>query len=112
MSAVENTSMISDVGLNIFQLRILLRVLQSKIGAKMFEPEHMIKVLSGNMTLPKFREHNYYHEAGSKPELILFWVRDIVAVYKKENNILIDYGDIHINKIKGIDIVVGGDNGQ
>ena len=39
MSAVETTSMISDVGLNISQLRILLRILRNKLGAKMFETE-------------------------------------------------------------------------
>ena len=39
MSAVETTSMISDVDLNISQLCILLRILRYKLGAKMFEPE-------------------------------------------------------------------------
>ena len=36
------------------------------------------------MKSPKFGEYNYYHETGTKPELILFWVRDTVAVFKKE----------------------------
>ena len=43
-----------------------------------------MKALSGYMVLPKFGECNYYHEAGSKPEFILYWVCDIVAVCKKE----------------------------
>ena len=70
----------------------------------------MMKGLSGDMTLPKFGEYNYYHEAGSKPELILFWVRDIFTVYKKEKQLLIDSSDIDIYGINTIDIVVGGDH--
>ena len=58
------------------------------------------------------KEHNYYHEAGSKPEIILFWVRDIVAVYKKETQVLIDSSDIDIYNIDRIDIVVVSDHGR
>ena len=72
-----------DVGLNNSHLHILLTTLRKKLGAEIFEPEYLMKALSGNMILPKFKEHNYYHVAKSKPELLLFWVRDIVAVYKK-----------------------------
>ena len=43
----------------------------------------MIKTLGGDMIFPKFGEYSYYHEAGSKSDLILFRVCDIVAVYKK-----------------------------
>ena len=32
----------------------------------------MIKILNGGMILSNFCEYNYYHEAGSKPEFILF----------------------------------------
>ena len=39
ISAVETTSMMNDVGLNISQLHILLRILRNKLGAKIFEPE-------------------------------------------------------------------------
>ena len=39
MSVVETTSMMSDVGLNISQLRIFLRILRNKLGANIFEPE-------------------------------------------------------------------------
>ena len=39
MSAVETASIMSDVGLDISQLRILLRILRNKLGARMFEPE-------------------------------------------------------------------------
>ena len=47
MSAVETASMMSDDGLNISQLRILLRILRNKLGAKIFEPENIMKNLSG-----------------------------------------------------------------
>ena len=71
--------MMSDVGLNISQLRILLRILRNKLGAKTFEPENIMKSLSGDMILPKFGEYKYYHETRSKPEHILLWVRDTIA---------------------------------
>ena len=32
MSAVESASMMSDVGLNLYQLRIILRILRNKLG--------------------------------------------------------------------------------
>ena len=78
----------------------------------MFEPENIMKSLSGDMILPKFGEYKYYHETGSKPEHILFWVRDTVAVFKKETQLLIESGDLDISNINRIDIVVGGDHGQ
>ena len=84
MSAIESTSMMSDIGLNISQLRVLLRILRNKLGAKMLEPEKMIKSLSGDVIIPNFGEYNYHHETGTKPELILFWARDDVAVFKRE----------------------------
>ena len=59
MSAVEAASLMSDVGLNIYQLRILLRMLRNKLGAKMFEPENVMTSLSGDMILPKFGEYKY-----------------------------------------------------
>ena len=73
-----------------------------------------MKALNGDMILPKFREYSYFHEAGSKSELILFWVRNIVAVYRKETRILIDSSDIGINKMNriDIDIVVSGNHRQ
>ena len=52
----------------------------------MFEPEIMIKSLSGDMISPKFGEFNYYHKTGTKHGLILLWVRDNVAVLKKRHN--------------------------
>ena len=71
MSAVETASMMSDVSLNISQLRILFKILRNKLGAKMCEPESIMKSLSRDMILLKFGEYKYYHEVGSKPEYIL-----------------------------------------
>ena len=64
------------------------------------------------MILPKFGEYKYCTETGSKPEHLLFWVRDTVAIFKKETQLLIESGDINLSDIDRIDIVVGGDYGQ
>ena len=72
----------------------------------------LLKFLSGDMILPKFREYNYYHEARSKPGLIIFWIRDIVSFYKKESQMFIDSDDINIYEINRIDIVVSANHGQ
>ena len=77
MLDVESASMMIDVGLNISQLRIILRILRNKLGTKCFEPENIMNSFSGDMILPKFGEYKYYHETGSKPEHVLFWVRDL-----------------------------------
>ena len=100
----------SDVGLNISQLRILLRILRNKLGANFFEPKKMMDSLSDDITLHKFWWYNYYYKPGSKPKLLLFWVCDIFAVYKKEKQLLNNSGDIDIYEINRIDIVVGGDH--
>ena len=113
MSAVETESLMSDVGLNISQLRILLRILRNKLGANIFKLENIMKSLRGDMILPKFGEYKYNNiERGSKLEHILFWVRDTVAIFKKETQLLIECGDMNISNINRIDIVVGGDHGQ
>ena len=85
-----------DVGITVSQLRILLRIVRNKLGAKIFETKKMMNILSGDMILFKVGEYNYYNKPGSKPELILFLVRDIVAVYRKETRLLIDSGDTYI----------------
>ena len=41
-----------------------------------------MKSLSGDMMIPKFGEYDYYYETRTKSELILFWIRDIVAIFK------------------------------
>ena len=44
----------SDVGLNISPLRILLRILRNKLGAKTFEPENIIDILKNiNVDIPQ-----------------------------------------------------------
>ena len=35
------------------------------------------------MINPQFGEYNYVREVRSKPEYILYWVRDSVAIFKK-----------------------------
>ena len=112
MSAVETTSIMSDVGLDIYQLRIIIRILRNKLGAKMFEPENIIKSLSGDMILPKFGEYKYYHEEGNESEYILLWVCDTVDIFKKETQLLLESGVIDVYNINRMDIVVGGDYGQ
>ena len=73
MSAVETASLMSDIGLNISQLRILLRILRNKLGEKIFEPENIMKSLSGNMILPKFGEYKYNNmEKGSNLNTFYF----------------------------------------
>ena len=52
MSAIETASMMSDIALNISQLRILLRILRLNIGAKLLEPDVRIKDVSGKMIEP------------------------------------------------------------
>ena len=59
MSAVETASIMSDVGINISQLCILLRILHNKLGKNMFEPENIMKNLRGDMILPKFGDYKY-----------------------------------------------------
>ena len=83
MLAIVTTSLMSDIGLIISQLHILLRILRNKLGAKIFEPENIMKNLSGDMILPKFGEYKYNNmKKGTKPEVVLFWVRDTVVVFK------------------------------
>ena len=49
------------------------------------------------MIIPKFGEYNYYHETGTKLELILFWVRDTIAIFKKKSQLLIESGDMNLS---------------
>ena len=56
MSTIETASMMNDVGIHISQLRIILRVLRHKIGAKLFEPESKMTNICGEMIVPQFGE--------------------------------------------------------
>ena len=70
-----------------------------------------MKSLSGDMILPKFGEYKYYHETGSKPEHF-FLVRDTVAVFQKETQLLIESDNIDVSDTDRTDKVVDGDHGQ
>ena len=49
---IETASMMDDVGVNISQFHILLRILRYKIGPKLFEPETKITDLCGKIIVP------------------------------------------------------------
>ena len=55
----------SDIGLNISQLHILLRMLHYKLGANSFEIEYNMKELRGETVLAEFGEYSYIYEDGS-----------------------------------------------
>ena len=112
MFAIETASVMNDVGINISQLRILLRILLHKIGAKFFEPESRMIGLYGEMIVPHFGEYTYIHEVGSKPELILYWIRDFTAIFKKEISLLVKYNILNLGDLSRIDVAIGGDHGQ
>ena len=101
MSAFETVSMTNGVGINISPLRILLKILRYKIGANLFEPE--TKMIG---------EYNYIHEFDSKPELILYWVRDFSAALKKGITLFIYSKQLRVNEISRIDVIVGGNHGK
>ena len=46
----------------------------------MFKPESEMTYLCGEMIVPRFGEYKYIHEVGSKPEVILYWIRDSTAI--------------------------------
>ena len=112
MSAIETASMMNDVGINTSQLRILFRILQHKIGAKLFEPESKMVDLRGEMIVPQIGEYKYIHEIGSNPGLILYWVRDSTTIFNKEISLLIKCNIINVDNISSIDVIVGSDHGQ
>ena len=41
--------------------------------------------LCGKMIVTQFGEYKYIYEIGSKSELILYWVRDSIAIFMKKN---------------------------
>ena len=93
-------------------MRILLRILRHKIGARLYEPESKIVDLRGEMITQQFGEYNYTHETGTTPEAILYWVRDYTAIFKKEISFLIKCNLIIIDDISRINVAVGGEHGQ
>ena len=83
MSAIETASMMNDIGINISQLRILLRILRYKIGDKLFDSESKIVDLRGEMIVPQFSEDKYIHETSIKPESILYWFEILLQYLRK-----------------------------
>ena len=112
MSAIETASMMNDVDINISQLCNLLRILRHKIGAKLFEPESKMIDLCGEMIVPQFGEYKYIHEVGSKPELIIYWIRDSTAMFKKEISLFVKSNIWNLDNLSRIDVEIGGDHGQ
>ena len=86
MSDVESTSMISDVDLNISQLRILLRILCNKLSTKMFEPENIMKSLSGDIILPKFSEYKHDNEKEVNLNTFYFGLVILLLFLRKRHN--------------------------
>ena len=39
--------------------------------------------LCGEIIVPQFGEYKCIHEIGRKPELLLYWVRNYVTIFKK-----------------------------
>ena len=74
MSDIETISMMNDGGINISQSRILFRIYNTKIDAKLFESETKMTDLCGEMVASQFSEYKYIHEVDSKPKLTLYWV--------------------------------------
>ena len=68
--------------------------------------------LCGEIISPQSREYKYIHEISSKPDLILYWVRDSVAIFKKEISLLINSIHLTVNEVSRIDVIDGGDHGQ
>ena len=102
--------MMNDVGVDISQLRVLLRILRHKIGAKLFEPESKIIDLCGEIIVPKFGEYKYIHEVGSKPELILYWVHNFTTIFRKQISLLVNSNILNLDDLSRIDVVIYGDH--
>ena len=112
MSVVETASMLNDVDIYISQLRILFRIVRHKIGDKLFKLETKMIDLFGEMIAPQFGKYKCIPEVWSESELILYRVRDYVAIFKKVTTLLTNSNQLIVNKIFRIDIIVGGDHDQ
>ena len=71
-SYIETTSMMGDVGSNIYSLCIFLRILRYKLWSKLFELDYKIIDVCREIILPQFVEYSYTHEVESKSKLIWF----------------------------------------
>ena len=69
--------------------------------------------LCGEIIVLQFGEYKHIHEIDSKPGVILYWVRDYVAISKKDIRLLIKANQLKFDEISRIDVIVGGgDHGQ
>ena len=68
--------------------------------------------LRGEIISSQFGEYKYTHETGTKPESILYWVRDSTAIFKKEISLWIKFNLTINDDVSRTDVVVGGDHGQ
>ena len=98
--------MLSDARLNISQFVFFIRNLRYKLRAKLFETKYKMKELYGETIFPEFGKYSYVHENDSKLELILFWIRNLISILKKETNILINFVKLNANNIDRIDILL------
>ena len=57
--------------------------------------------LCGEMIIPQFGEYKYVHESRFKPELIFYWVRDSVPIFKKENNLPTNSNQLIVDNFLG-----------
>ena len=65
--------MMSNVGLHISELGILLQILRYKLQAKLFKLEYKMIDFCGETISPQFGEYRYILRVGSKPKSILLW---------------------------------------
>ena len=56
---METIIIMSDIGLNILELRILLHILRYKIDAKMFEQRIIMKKFSRKLIKPQVGQYAY-----------------------------------------------------
>ena len=80
----------------------------TRFDAKLFEPESKMTNLCGEMIIPQFRKYKYIHEIGSRPGLFLYWIRDSVAIFKKEISLFINCNQLIFNERSWIDVIVSG----
>lgn len=113
MTTVETTNMISDVGLNTTQVLIDIRISRHKLGViLMLESKIKLETSCSEMIQPEFGEYKVYYEVGIKPELLLYWVRHAVAIFKKKTKLLIESQLANRNESSRINVVIEGNHGQ
>ena len=69
----------SDIGLNILELRILLHILRYKIDAKMFEQKIIMKNSLVNWLNHKLANMLMCYDVSCKLDIILYLIRDAIT---------------------------------